>query len=138
MEVLTPTRNKLWEDEDFYAILDAYPVNPGHTLLITKTHVPDYFSLDQKLSNKIPTILKKLKVILDKKFKPDGYNIGINIRECAGQTIEHLHIHIIPRYKHDIDDPSGGVRFVIPEKGNYKNPGFIPKKKKKPKLGSLK
>lgn len=137
MELIKPERKRIWENESFYAILDKYPVSPGHTLLISKEHVPDLFSLDEKISTEIPKVLKTLKSILDEKFKPDGYNIGTNIRSAAGQTVPHLHIHIIPRYKHDIDDPSGGVRFVIPQKGNYRKPGFIPKRKiKKSKVRS--
>ncbi len=98
-------------------------------LLIPKRHVTSLSDLSREEASSIFVALTSIKPILDEAYHPDGYNIGINLGIAAGQTIEHLHIHIIPRYEKDIDDPTGGVRFVIPHKGNYKKPGFIPKGK---------
>ena len=62
---------------------------------------------------------KQVKKLLKEKYNPDGFNIGINVNKEAGQTVPHVHIHLIPRYKDDVDDPTGGIRNVIPNKGNY-------------------
>jgi diadenosine tetraphosphate (Ap4A) HIT family hydrolase len=72
-------------------------------------------------------LLDRCKAELNEQLAPDGYNIGINAGEAAGQTVMHLHVHLIPRFAGDVDDPTGGVRFVIPERGNYRTPGRIPK-----------
>lgn len=107
------------EDDLVFAIYDAYPVNKGHVLIITKRHVSSYFELTQDENLSIQNMITSLKIMLDKKFIPDGYNIGINIGEYAGQTVMHCHVHLIPRYKGDIDNPRGGVRGVIPKKRIY-------------------
>lgn len=107
------------ENELCYAIYDKYPVNEGHMLIITKRHVKDYFEAtdDEKIA--ILDLIDECKNMLDNKYLPDGYNIGINCGEQAGQTVMHLHTHIIPRYKGDIGNPTGGVRGVIPDKRIY-------------------
>ena len=101
------------------AIYDKYPVNIGHVLIISKRHVEDYFDLDEKEIESISKMVIEVKKILDIKYNPQGYNIGFNVGKEAGQTIDHVHIHVIPRYTGDMDDPTGGVRHVIPEKGKY-------------------
>lgn len=109
----------IFENEYIYVIYDGFPVNPGHTLIITKRHVSNYFdtTIDEKKS--IDEALMLMKTKLDKEFHPDGYNIGINNGLAAGQTIMHLHVHLIPRYQGDIENPRGGVRGVIPQKQSY-------------------
>ena len=102
-----------------YAHYDKYPVNDGHLLIIPFRHVSNYFDLSNKEREAIFSLIDEAKILLDKKHKPDGYNIGINVGESAGQTVWHVHVHIIPRYKDDMNDPRGGVRGVIPEKQNY-------------------
>ena len=102
-----------------YSIFDNFPVSKGHALIIPKRHVANYFDLTNDEQTACQHNLKKLKEIIDKDYHPDGYNVGINIGEIAGQTIGHVHIHLIPRYKNDVEDPTGGVRNVIPDKGNY-------------------
>jgi len=101
------------------AVYDKYPVNKGHVLIISKRHVEDYFDLDEKEIESIWKMVIEVKNILDIKYNPQGYNIGFNVGKEAGQTIDHVHIHVIPRYTGDMDDPTGGVRHVIPEKGKY-------------------
>ena len=103
-----------------YAIYDKYPVNPGHLLIIPFRHFPYFFDATNEEKIAILDLLEKAKKHLDEKYNPDGYNIGVNVGEYAGQTIFHLHIHLIPRYRGDIDNPRGGVRGVIPEKRIYK------------------
>jgi diadenosine tetraphosphate (Ap4A) HIT family hydrolase len=102
-----------------YAMYDGFPVSSGHMLIIPKNHFKDYFEADQKTKEELWKLVDKCKELLDKKFNPDGYNIGINCSETAGQTVMHLHIHLIPRYKGDVENPRGGVRGVIPDKRVY-------------------
>jgi diadenosine tetraphosphate (Ap4A) HIT family hydrolase len=109
----------LLESATAYAIFDKFPVSEGHTLIIPKKHCSDYFELSFKEQSACWFMLNKAKEILKKKFNPDGFNVGININETAGQTVPHVHIHLIPRYKGDVIEPRGGVRGVIPSKKNY-------------------
>ncbi len=107
------------ESATAFAIFDKFPVNEGHCLVIPKRIVADYFELSFREQNALTLMVAFLKDIISTKYHPDGFNIGINIGQVAGQTIPHVHIHVIPRYEGDIDDPTGGVRNIIPEKGNY-------------------
>ena len=103
-----------------YAIRDGYPVTELHTLVIPKRHVAGFFELHQPEINAIHRLLRKMKVgILERDSTVTSFNIGVNSGEEAGQTINHCHFHLIPRRKGDVDDPTGGVRGVIPEKQNY-------------------
>ena len=102
-----------------YARYDIYPVNDGHLLIIPFRHVSNYFELTIEECTAVFLLVDEAKGLLDKKHSPDGYNIGINVGESAGQTVWHVHVHVIPRYKDDMDDPRGGVRGVIPEKQKY-------------------
>jgi diadenosine tetraphosphate (Ap4A) HIT family hydrolase len=107
------------ESATAYAIFDKFPVNQGHALIIPKKHISDYFQLTFKEQSACWFMLNAVKDIIIEKFHPDGFNIGINVQEAAGQTISHVHIHLIPRYKGDVLEPRGGVRSVIPEKRDY-------------------
>lgn len=107
------------ENDYFCAWWDEHPVTNGHSILISKKHVESFFELNEKELTNMFDLIKKVKQITDEKFHPDGYNIGINEGEAAGRTIHHLHVHIIPRYKDDVKNPRGGVRNVIPGKGDY-------------------
>jgi len=102
-----------------YARFDKYPVNKGHILIIPFRHFDNYFDATKEEKIAFLELIDEAKGYLDKNFKPDGYNIGVNIGETAGQTIMHVHIHLIPRYKGDMENPKGGVRGVIPEKQKY-------------------
>jgi diadenosine tetraphosphate (Ap4A) HIT family hydrolase len=112
-------RELLLESATAYAMYDNFPVSSGHTLVIPKKHCSDYFELSFKEQSACIFMLNTLKPIIQKNFNPEGFNVGINIGEVAGQTIQHVHIHLIPRYKGDVKEPRGGVRGVIPEKRNY-------------------
>lgn len=112
-------RELLLESATAYAILDKFPVSNGHTLIIPKKHYSDYFELSFKEQSACWYMLNKTKEILMKEFKPDGFNVGINVNEVAGQTVSHVHIHLIPRYKGDVKEPRGGVRGVIPHRQIY-------------------
>ena len=116
----TADKNRIvYQDDTWIAIYDNYPVSQGHVLLIPKRHVETFFNLNMVEFSSIGVTIGIIKMILDKKFHPDGYNIGANCGEAAGQTVMHCHIHIIPRYKGDMENPRGGVRGVIPEKQKY-------------------
>lgn len=109
----------IYQDSTWIAILDNYPVSKGHTLLIPKRHCKSYFDLNFIELESVGVTIGIIKRILDTKYNPDGYNIGMNCGEAAGQTVMHCHIHIIPRYNGDCENPRGGVRGVIPEKQHY-------------------
>jgi len=109
----------IYQDSSWFAIYDRYPVSKGHVLLIPKRHVKTYFDLNYVELASIGVNIGVIKLILDKKYHPNGYNIGINCGESAGQTVPHCHIHIIPRYDGDIEDPRGGIRGCIPNKMKY-------------------
>lgn len=115
----SPAQELIAESATVYAILDKYPVNPGHALIIPKRHCADYFDLSFKEQSACNLVLNEVKKIIQDRFNPEGFNIGINIGEHAGQTVPHVHIHLIPRYKGDVPAPRGGVRGVIPEKQSY-------------------
>jgi diadenosine tetraphosphate (Ap4A) HIT family hydrolase len=101
------------------AARDSYPVSKGHTLIIPRRHVASFFETTEEERQAMLKLLDEAKAALDKELKPDGYNIGINGGAAAGQTVMHLHIHLIPRYAGDRPDPRGGVRWIIPEKAAY-------------------
>ena len=103
-----------------FAIRDRFPVSPGHTLVLTRRVVPSWFDATREEQTAIFELVDRMKAALDAELHPSGYNIGFNVGPVAGQTVMHLHVHVIPRYPGDMDDPTGGVRHVIPWKGNYR------------------
>ena len=109
----------LSETQTCVAFYDKYPVSPGHSLIIPKRHVASYFDLTAKEREDMDMMLQCVKQILDKQYHPDGYNIGINVNEAAGQTVFHVQMHLIPRYHGDVANPKGGVRGVIPDRQKY-------------------
>jgi len=116
----SPAANRiLVEDELTRTITDGFPVSPGHTLIIPKRHVATFFEATDAEQSALLCSLGTAKTLIEARHQPDGYNIGINNGAAAGQTVPHLHIHLIPRYLGDIPDPRGGVRWVLPEKAKY-------------------
>lgn len=113
--------NKDFELENEFAIarFDDFPVNKGHLEIIPKRHVKDWWGTTKEERIAIFDLLDEAKKIVDNKYNPDGYNIGMNLGETAGQSIMHLHVHLIPRYEGDVSNPRGGVRGIIPDKQNY-------------------
>lgn len=101
------------------AMRDGFPISEGHTLIIPKRHISSFFELDKSERDALLSLIDFQKIELDKIYNPDGFNIGVNDGEAAGQTVPHVHIHLIPRYKNKDSDPRGGVRWIIPEKANY-------------------
>ena len=102
-----------------YARYDRYPVSPGHLLLIPYRHIPTLFDATDEEQAALLALVREAKILLDKQFHPDGYNVGVNVGKAAGQTVMHLHVHVIPRYAGDMADPRGGVRGAVPEKRKY-------------------
>jgi diadenosine tetraphosphate (Ap4A) HIT family hydrolase len=116
---LDPNREIIAQNDLALAFFDAFPVNPGHALIIPKRHVADYFDLTEDEVAAMQALLREVKAIVEKRFNPDGYNIGVNVNAAAGQSVFHVHMHLIPRYKGDVENPKGGVRGVIPSKQKY-------------------
>jgi diadenosine tetraphosphate (Ap4A) HIT family hydrolase len=100
-------------------LLDSFPVSPGHTLIVTRRHVETWFDARAEEQTEILAAIAKAKAALDQSHHPDGYNIGTNAGAASGQTVMHLHVHVIPRFKGDVPDPRGGVRWVVPSKAAY-------------------
>lgn len=113
-----PETELLCDNELARAFLDKFPVNEGHVLITPKRHVETYFDAAKEELAAINDLIFKVKEILDKRYNPDGYNIGVNVNHAGGQTVFHLHVHVIPRYEGDVEDPRGGVRNI--------KPGLIP------------
>lgn len=106
-------------NEHAFALADAYPVSPGHTLIVSRRHVASYFDLTTEEAHGLNELLRWMHARLQATGSAQGYNIGVNVGETAGQTIMHVHVHLIPRHAGDVSRPEGGVRNVIPGKGPY-------------------
>jgi len=114
-----PRERLVFEGELAFVIRDGHPVSPGHMLVIPKRHVASFFETTTEEQASMLRLLNLARIEIAQQFKPAGYNVGINDGAAAGQTVAHLHIHLIPRYPGDRDDPRGGVRWVLPEKAAY-------------------
>ena len=102
-----------------YCTRDSYPVSPGHSLIIPVRHTDSVFDLTREEMTACMELVAEEQLVLDAEFNPDGYNVGVNAGVAAGQSIFHVHIHLIPRYTGDSVRPQGGVRQVIPDKAAY-------------------
>lgn len=107
------------ESKHFFGILDGFPVSPGHFLIVSKALKVTFFDLSREEKDELFQLVETIKRMIDEVLAPDGYNIGMNCGEAAGQTVMHFHCHVIPRYVGDMEDPRGGVRHCIPMKGYY-------------------
>ena len=101
------------------AFLDGFPVSPGHCLIVPRRHVSSLFEMSDVEQHDLFSLLPAVRRLLDDRYHPAGYNIGMNIGEAAGQTIGHAHLHLIPRYIGDVEDPRGGVRLIFPASARY-------------------
>ncbi len=102
-----------------YVLFDRHPVTPGHCLIIPVRHVADYFATTPPERQAMLELADEARALLERDFSPRGYNLGINVGAVAGQTVPHVHLHLIPRYPGDVDNPRGGVRGVIPGRQDY-------------------
>ena len=107
------------EDDLVVAIQDGYPISRGHSLVVPRRHVASLFDATNEEQSSMLEMVRRTKVFLDKQHNPAGYNIGLNEGKAAGQTVMHVHLHVIPRYAGDRADPRGGIRWIIPEKADY-------------------
>jgi diadenosine tetraphosphate (Ap4A) HIT family hydrolase len=101
------------ESAKIYAILDGYPLSRGHSLIIPKRHVANYFTLSEEEQSACWFMVNKVQEILNKEYRPDGFNLGLNINKAAGQKVMHTHIHLIPRYQDDFQGKNRGIRTII-------------------------
>ncbi len=117
----SPFLNKriVLENEHAFSIYDGYPVSKGHCLIVPKKIVHSIFQLENDEYLACFELVREMRELLVKEFNPSGFNVGVNNGKDAGQTVSHAHIHIIPRYKGDVPKPRGGVRNIIPDKGDY-------------------
>ena len=116
----TLVKRKIYLENDLsIGILDGFPISNGHSLIIPKRHVGSIFDIQKDELLSLFNLLADVKNKLTEQFSPDGFNIGINDNEAAGQTISHVHIHLIPRYRGDQEDPRGGIRWIFPDKAKY-------------------
>jgi len=114
-----PADRQVLANDRAVAIRDGFPVSSGHTLIILRRHLGSFFEITEAERADLMALLAAARDDLDRQLRPAGYNIGINDGATAGQTVPHLHIHLIPRYEGDRDDPRGGVRWVLPDKAAY-------------------
>lgn len=98
---------------------DAFPLSPGHSLVLSRRHVAGFFDLETDEQAAILELVNAARGSLDEEFRPDGYNVGVNVGAAGGQTIPHVHVHVIPRYHGDVPDPRGGIRWIFPERARY-------------------
>lgn len=112
-------RAPIFANELAFVVFDKYPVNPGHVLIVPRRHVSSYFQTTSAECVAMLDLLFAAKERSDRQLAPDGYNIGVNVGEAAGQTVGHVHMHLIPRFHGDVANPRGGVRGVIPARQSY-------------------
>jgi diadenosine tetraphosphate (Ap4A) HIT family hydrolase len=109
----------LLETRRCVAFLDTNPVSKGHALVVAKTVTAGLFDLPVEVQAEVWETVRQVREMLMQRFRPDGFNIGINDGPAAGQTVAHAHVHIIPRYRNDVADPRGGIRHIFPAKARY-------------------
>jgi diadenosine tetraphosphate (Ap4A) HIT family hydrolase len=101
------------------AFFDAFPLSPGHALIAPRRHESDLFRLSAQEQDALWALLREARGRVQESHRPDGYNVGVNVGDAGGQTIGHVHVHLIPRYAGDVEDPRGGIRRIIPAKARY-------------------
>lgn len=115
----SPDREILASSAHALAFADAFPISPGHSLVVPRRHVVTIFELNEEEYSDCFLLVLKVKDLLVAKYSPDGFNVGVNVGEAGGQSVWHAHVHVMPRFKGDTPEPLGGVRNVIPRKRDY-------------------
>ena len=110
------------ENDLAVAFFDAFPVNPGHCLIVSRRHESDFLKLTPEEQNGVWALVEPVRARIEADRRPDGYNIGVNVGDAAGQTVAHAHLHVIPRYRGDVGDARGGIRWIIPARAAYWEP----------------
>lgn len=118
---IIPESDHVIETDVLIGFFDRYPVSPGHMLLVPRRHVGNWFEATKKEQSALMAAVDDAVVFIESRLdsRPDGYNVGFNVGEAAGQTVMHLHLHVIPRFDGDVDDPRGGIRGAIPDMRIY-------------------
>lgn len=106
-------------DDGAVAFPDAYPLSEGHTLVVPRLHVEDLFAVGVATWTAVWALVRDVQRVLADRVPADGWNVGVNVGRAAGQTVPHAHVHVIPRRDGDVDDPRGGVRWVLPQRADY-------------------
>lgn len=112
-------RGVIRENELAYCVRDTYPVSPGHSLVIPRRHCASFFDLSREEIAACMALVTEEQAVIESEFAPDGYNVGVNVGKSGGQSVFHVHVHLIPRFSGDSARPQGGVRQVIPDKAHY-------------------
>ena len=118
-KIIADKKEIVLENELAVAFYDSFPVSNGHTLIIPKRHVETYFDLSPEEMSAIFDLSQKMRDLLEKRYKPDGFNVGFNVGECGGQSVMHCHMHVIPRYRGDQENPRGGIRKIVKNTTQY-------------------
>ena len=113
------TKDVLYENELAASFKDGFPISEGHTLIIPKAHIEDYFELDSNTKKAMNELVELARKNLIHELQPDAFNFGLNSGPAAGQTVGHAHLHLIPRYDGDVEDSRGGIRWIISDKAKY-------------------
>lgn len=103
------------------AFADAFPLTPGHALIVPRRHEPDFLALASDEQGAVWALVVPVRRRIEEHHRPDGYNLGVNVGAAAGQTIGHAHLHVIPRYRGDVTEPRGGIRWIIPDRARYRD-----------------
>ena len=115
-----PPKERIFhEGELVLGLWDGFPVSPGHALLVPRRHVAGWFEASEAERRELTDAIAFARAAIAERHRPDGFNVGMNLGAAAGQTVPHLHLHVIPRYEGDVDDPRGGVRWVVPGTAAY-------------------
>ena len=114
-----PTSERLRESALCVWFFDTTPLNPGHALIVPRRHEVDFLALSREELSEALEMAVEVRETLATQFHPEGFNLGVNIGDAAGQTIGHAHLHLIPRYSGDVPEPRGGIRWIIPERAPY-------------------
>ena len=109
----------IFSSELVKGVWDTYPLNPGHVLLVPHRHIARWFDATPEEQVALTSAIEQATAAIEEQYSPEGFNIGFNDRKAAGQSVPHLHIHIIPRYEGDVPDPRGGIRKIIPARADY-------------------
>jgi len=115
-----PVERVIDGNELAFVIADAFPVSPGHTLIVPRRHLTDFFDLTEAEVVAVYALTRSARDRLQENLRPDGFNLGANVGSAAGQTVAHVHLHLIPRFFGDVACPEGGIRNTIPGKGKYR------------------
>jgi diadenosine tetraphosphate (Ap4A) HIT family hydrolase len=117
-----PSERVFLEAPCVLGLWDGFPVSPGHALLIPRRHAENWFDATEEERNGLTAAIAVARAEIEKRHRPAGFNIGMNLGAAAGQTVPHLHVHVIPRYIGDVEDPRGGIRWVVAHKAAYWRP----------------